>query len=279
MHNAPGVQHFVSWIPACGSGCSGQPIDNDGWALNATWGWAHELGHNTVQNWMHIVMPNGKGCTVECDNNTLSSTNMMRLYALTGNDFSATNTGFPALYKMIQDNRAAYPAGGEAMRADMATRLWEGDQNPMRAMYFQLAFLYTQVRQHQALPTSESTIDFMTLLSKGGRLVANTKDATQWSADRAKYGMGSYTNNTIENRDLLYVLGSKIIGQDLRNVFFMYGIPLTQTSLDSVASLNLCVAQQKYYQLAADKSNQPTTGSWGSLESAQTPVVLNKCSS
>jgi hypothetical protein len=119
----------------------------------------------------------------------------------------------------------------------------------------------------------------MTLLSKGGRLVANTKDATQWSADRAKYGMGSYANNTIENRDLLYVLGSKIIGQDLRNIFFMYGIPLTQTSLDSVASLNLCVAQQKYFQLAADKSNQPATGTWGSLESAQTPVVLNKCSS
>lgn len=279
MHNAPGVQHFVSWIAQCGSGCSGQPSDNNGWALNATWGWAHELGHNTVQSWMHTVMPNGKGCTVECDNNVLSSANMMRLYAMTGDDFSNTNTGFPALYKMIQDNRASYPAGGEAMRADMATRLWEGDQNAMRAVHFQLAFLYAQTRRSEANPTSNSTIEFFTLLSKGGRLVANTKDATQWNADRVKYGLGSYTSNAIENRDLLYVLGSRIIGQDLRNVFFMYGIPLAQTSLDSVASLNLCVARQKYYQLAADKSNQPSTGVWGSLESAQTPVALSKCSS
>ena len=282
-HNAPGTQHFVSWLAACGGGCSGQPIDNDGWAMSAGWGWAHELGHNTVQPWMHIVMPSGKGCAVECDNNTLSSADVMRLYALRGDDYSGNNTDYAGLYQMIQANRATNLTG-EPLRADMETRLWDmPQQNAMRAMYFELAFLYTQTRHGETKPTLNSTLEFLTLMSKSGRLVAKA-DSTTWTAAVGdQYGMGTYTDtqrSKIPNYELLYVLGSKIVGQDLRNIFTMYGLPLSTTATDSVARLNLCVAQQKFYQLAVGKANQLSTGSWGSLESlTQTPLVLNKCAS
>jgi len=266
VHNAPGVQHFVSWLAACGGGCSGQPIDNGNWSMDIGWGWPHELGHNTVQPWMHVVI-DGKGCDIECDNNTLSSAHMLRRYAVLGEDASGANTDHAALYKMIQDNRGG-SLSGELQRADMQARLWGGpEQRPMLAMYFQLAYLYTQARHPEAAqPTAASTIEFLTLLSKGGRLVAK-----KWSTNTAgNYGMSSYTNNSIPNHELLYVLSSKIIGQNLRDVFFMYGIPLSQTALNSVAALNLPLAAQQFYALGAGKANQLATGRWLSLQ-GQTP--------
>lgn len=263
MHNAPGVQHFVSWIAACGDGCSGQPIDANNWGLGIGWGWAHELGHNTVQRWMQVVI-DGKGCSTECDNNTLSSAHMLRRYAVLGEDASGANTDHAALYQMIRDNRATLKIG-EAQRADMQARLWGGpEQRPMLAMYFQLAFLYTRTRVGLSQPTADATLEFLTLLSKGGHLVANTK-AADWSAVAASYGMSRYASNSIPNHELLYVLGSRIIGRDLRNLFFMYGVPLTQTALDSVADLGGGLAPLQFYALAAGKANQLSTGQWLSL--------------
>lgn len=266
VHNAPGVQHFVSWLPRCGSGCSGHPIDSDNWAMDIGWGWPHELGHNTVQPWMHIVIDD-KGCSTECDNNTLSSAHMLRRYAVLGEDDSGTRTAHAALYRMIQDNRAL-ALSGEPQRADMQARLWGGpEQSPMLAMYFQLAFLYTQARHSEAQPTAASTIEFLTLLSKGGRLVAK-----KWSTNTAgNYGMSGYASNDISNHELLYVLSSKIIGQDLRNVFAMYGVPLTQPALASVAALTLPMAPQRFYALGANKANQLSTGQWLSVQ-GQTPA-------
>ncbi len=137
----------------------------------------------------------------------------------------------------------------------------------MLAMYFQLAFLYTQARHSEAQPTAASTIEFLTLLSKGGRLVAK-----KWSVNPAgNYGMSGYTSNDISNHELLYVLSSKIIGQDLRNVFAMYGVPLTQPALDSVAALTLPMAPQRFYALGASKANQLSTGQWLSVQ-GQTPA-------
>ncbi len=265
-HNPPGIQHFVSWIANCGDGCSGQPIDNNNWGLSPTWGWAHELGHNTVQHWMTIVI-DGAGCTTECDNNTLSMTAMLRGYVLLGEDYSGGNTSYDALYQMIQANRAS-GLSGEAQRADMESRLWGGgNQNAMRAMYMELAFLYTRSRLGLAQPTMDSTLDFMTLLSKGGRLVAQN-----WtSATAGNYGMSRYSSNSISNYELQYVLSSKIIGQDLRDIFALYGVPLSQTALDSVGDLGLPLAQQQFYAIAKGKANQLATGQWLSLQ-GQTPA-------
>ncbi|HSW15340.1 MAG TPA: ImpA family metalloprotease, partial [Solimonas sp.] len=268
-HNKPGVQHFVSWLPACGSGCSGQPIDSDNWTMDIGWGWPHELGHNTVQRWMSVVI-DGKGCSTECDNNTLSSAHVLRRYSVLGEDASGGNTGHADLYKMIEDSRATLLIG-EPLRADMQARLWGGpEQRPMLAMYFQLAFLYTKAHHGLAQPTADTTIEFLTLLSKGGRLVANTPDA-DWAAAAPKYGMSRYASKSISNHELLYVLSSRILGQDMRNVFFMYGVPLSQTALDSVADLGGALAPLQFYALAAGKANQLSTGQWLALQAAPTP--------
>jgi hypothetical protein len=207
---------------------------------------------------------NGKGCVVECDNNILASAHMLRQYALRGIE-SGHKTDHPGLYQYIVANRNT-GLTSNAKVIDMQTRLWDMDkgQNPMRAVHFQLAFLFSKYRAGEAKPSMQSTMDYFTLLTKADRLVAQAWDAN----NKSKYGMSRFADNKISNPDLLYVLSSKMIGRDLRTVFAMYGITLSQTALDSVADLNLSLAPEHFYALADGKHNQLTTGQWLDLSSS-----------
>ena len=263
VHNAPSVQHFVGWIATCGFLCSGNPID--GYAgIGLGWGYAHELGHNTVQRVMHITPNGSNGCVVECDNNILAGATAMRVWETLGLEISSGHpVNHPALYGNIVANRAT-GLSGDALVSDMTTRLWtDGLYDSMRGVHFQLAFLFAKERCGQDRPSMSCAMDYFSLLTKGDRLVAKTFTV----ATAAKYGMGRYTSNSISNHDLLYVLSSRLIGQDLRQVFGMYGIPLSETALGSVADLGLPLAPRRFYALAAGKHNQLSTGQWLDLES------------
>ncbi len=266
MHRAPGVQHFVGWIATCGFLCSGNP--SDGFAgIAAGWGWWHELGHNTVQRVHHIVPPGTAGCVVECDNNILSTASAMRNYAVSGEDVSGDRIDYKGLYGYLSASRATGKTGNDLV-AEMSNRLWNSDnQNAMRAVHFQLGFLYTRFRLGMDKPTVDTSLEYLTLLTKGDRLVA--KDWT--AANASKYAMGRYANNTITNHDLLYVLSSQIIGQDMRQYFAAWGIPLDQRSLDSVSDLKLPVAHLWLYALAPGKGNQVQTGVWVDID-GKTPA-------
>lgn len=265
QHRAPGVQHFVGWIAQCGFLCSGNPSDGSAGVNGTTWGWSHELGHNTVQRVMSISF-NGEGCVTECNNNILASAHMMRQYKLLGIDLGHV-TDHPKLFQYIVANRASGLTGNDKV-LDMQRRLWTmSDQNPMRAVHFQLAFLFSRYRANEAIPSMEASLDYLTLLTKGDRLVAKAWDA----GNKNKYAMGRFADNKIDNPDLLFVLSSKIIGKDLRKIFAMYGITLSQTALDSVADLNLPVLPEQFYALERSKFNQVSTGKWLDL-SGTTPA-------
>lgn len=263
IHRAPGVQHFVGWIAACGFLCSGNPSDGFAAISGTGWGHSHELGHNTVQRVMRIEF-NGKGCVVECDNNILASAHMLRQYALRGID-TGHATDHAGLYQDIVANRSSGLSGNAKVLA-MQTQLWDmaNGQDPMRAVHFQLGFLFSKYRANEAKPSMQSVLDYFTLLTKADRLVA--QDAN----NKGKYGMTRFADNKISNPDLLFVLSSKIIGKDLRNIFAMYGITLTDNALNSVADLNLPIASEQFYALAAGKHNQLATGQWLDL-AASTP--------
>lgn len=265
IHRAPGVQHFIGWIAKCGFLCSGNPSDGAAGIGGTGWGHAHELGHNTVQRVMRITF-NGKGCVVECDNNILASIQMMRQFKTLGID-TGHATDHPGLYQRIVSNRNS-GTSGEAQLLHMQESLWDMNkgQNPMRAVHFQLAFLFTKYRALEAIPSMESSLDYFTLLTKGDRLVARAWDAN----NKDKYAMGQFSNNTISNPDLLFVLSSKIIGKDLRKIFAMYGMSVSATALDSVAALGLPILAEEFYALANGKHNQPATGQWLNLAN-QTP--------
>ena len=263
MHKQPLVQHFVGWIATCGFLCSGNPIDGAA-GIDLGWGYAHEMGHNTVQRVMRIMPDGTHGCGVECDNNILASATALRAYELHGLEISSGHPlDHPGLYAAVVASRATGLAD-DALVANMQKRVWtDSGQDVMRAVHFQLAFQFTRYRSGLAAPTMPSTLDYFSLLTKGDRLVARDFSA----ATAAHYGMGRYATNSISNHDLLYVLSSKIIGRDMRKLFWMYGIAPSADALGSVADLGLPLAPRSYYALPKGKHNQLATGKWLDVES------------
>ena len=263
VHKQPLVQHFVGWIATCGFLCSGNPIDGAA-GIDLGWGYAHEMGHNTVQRVMRIMPDGTHGCGVECDNNLLASATALRVYELYGLEISSGHPlDHPGLYAAVVASRAT-GLTDDALVANMQKRVWsDSGQDIMRAVHFQLAFQFTQYRSALAAPGMASTLDFFSLLTKGDRLVAKDFSA----ATAAHYGMGRYTTNSISNHDLLYVLSSKIIGRDMRKLFWMYGIAPSNDALNSVADLGLPIAPRSFYALPKGKHNQLATGKWVDLES------------
>ena len=263
MHKQPLVQHFVGWIATCGFLCSGNPIDGAA-GIDLGWGYAHEMGHNTVQRVMRIMPDGTHGCGVECDNNILASATALRAYELHGLEISSGHPlDHPGLYAAVVASRATGLAD-DALVANMQKRVWtDSGQDVMRAVHFQLAFQFTRYRSGLAAPSMPSTLDYFSLLTKGDRLVARDFSA----ATAAHYGMGRYATNSISNHDLLYVLSSKIIGRDMRKLFWMYGIAPSADALSSVADLGLPLAPRSYYALPKGKHNQLATGKWLDVES------------
>lgn len=272
VHKEPVVQHFVGWIAKCGFLCSGNPIDGSA-GIGLGWGYAHEMGHNTVQRIMRIT-PNGtNGCVVECDNNILASATALRIletFGIVGDsghalDYAGTYNDIIAARK-LELSDAAY-------LTNMQNRIWSNMdyQNKMRTLHFQLGFQFAKYRVGLNQPTVTSTLDYLALLTKGDRLVNKT-----FTVDTAsKYAMGRYTAATaksIANHDLLYVLTSKIIGKDMRNIFWMYGIPLSNDALNSVSDLGLAIAPYSYYALPVGKHNTLTAGRWVDLSNNATPA-------
>lgn len=273
IQRAPGVQHFVGWLAACGFLCSGNPSDGAA-GLAPGWGWWHELGHNTVMRHMTLLTDTdgkggknpGGGCPVECDNNILANASALRQYAITNGaeNNSGERIDHKKLYLDIQAARATGKTG-DALQADMFQRFWTSankSDNAMRAVHFQLAFIYTRERLGQAQPQPADVIDFLGLLGRGERLIYN--DA-YWNANKHALGMGSYATRQISNHELLYVLSSRIIGRDLRQVFTNYGIPLSSAALDSIAAHGMPQLNPEFYAMVPGKGNQLELGRWVDL--------------
>ena len=266
VHRAPNVQHFVGWIATCGFLCSGNP--SDGYTgLDIGWGWVHELGHNTVQNVLTMTFPSTEnqttiGCGTECNNNILAGLSMLRKNEIYALDNNGNNFNHLQLYNYIQASRST-GLNGEALRQDMEKRLWQGSDNAQQAFHLQLAHLYTQIHQDKAKPDSQGVFEFIRLLNISQRLYNQIDLSKASEAEKNKLGLGTYSSkNNISRPDMIYLLSSKIIGYDLKDVFNLYGLAISSTAQSSVAMLKLPTAPLKFYAQPANRSNHLAEGTW-----------------
>ncbi|WP_394261067.1 ImpA family metalloprotease [Moraxella boevrei] len=272
IHNPPNVQHMVGWLPACGALCSGHPIDAY-YGVDTGWGWVHELGHNTVQRVLSMTFKSSEtgetiGCGVECDNNILSGLSMLRKNELYQQNNNGRNFAHWALLSQIHESRNTGKTG-EALRLDMEKRLWSGNgytnPNAKQAVTMQLAMLYTKHKQAKALPDSQGIFEFFRLLNTANRLVNQIDWKTANAEEKAKYGLGAYSDKDFSTPELVYMLSSKIVGKDLKDVFNLYGLPISDKAKSSVAMLNLPVAPLDFYNQTKDRNNFLQEGQWINL--------------
>jgi hypothetical protein len=271
-HRAPSVQHFVGWLAQCGFLCSGNPSDGSA-GISPGWGWWHELGHNTVKRHMTIVFGNN-GCPVECDNNILAGASALRQYDISGGQMNVTDHALN--HKYLYQKIASFRDQGltdEPLRQAIYNDFWVGKgqlHDAMRAIYFQLGFVYARERWGQNQPKPADVMDFLGLISKGQRLVDNT-----WTAqNKTSLGMSRFSNKSISNHELLYVTSSVAIGKDMRKYFQMYGLPIGQNALDSIADLNLPVLDFSFYAVVPSQPNKLELGQWVDAEQSMPAYPL-----
>ncbi|MDO5651629.1 MAG: ImpA family metalloprotease [Moraxella sp.] len=280
LHSPPSVQYMVGWIAQCGYLCSGNPVDAYT-GVDLGWGWVHELGHNTVQRVLSMDF-NGKGCQAECDNNILAGLSMLRKRELLGQDSNGGNFAHWTLYNQIKASRETKVddklLSGEALRVNMENRLWNGDgytnPNAKQAMTMQLALLYTKHKQGKAKPDSQGVFEFFRLINIANRLVDNLNMTTATAADKAKYGLGGYSDKGFNTPELVYMLSSKIIGKDMKDVFEMYGLPVSAKAHGSVAMLNLPVAPLDFYAQPQNRANFLNEGQWLTVPAPATGTMV-----
>ena len=266
IHRAPNVQHFIGWIATCGFLCSGNPSDG-ATGLDVGWGWVHELGHNTVQGVLTMTFPSTEnkkstiGCGTECNNNILAGLSMLRKNEIYALDNNGNNFNHPRLYSNILDNRNTN-LSGEALRLDMEKRLWQGDDNAKQAFHMQLAYNYTKLHQGKSRPDSQGVFEFMRLLNISERLYKKIDLSKASEVDKNKLGLGAFTANDLSRPDMIYVLSSKIMGYDLKEMFKLYGLPLTDIARASVGMLNLDEAPLNFYAQPLNRSNYLNEGVW-----------------
>lgn len=269
IHQPPSIQHFIGWIAACGFLCSDNPSDAYT-GIDSVWGWVHELGHNTVQNVLNLTFKSSEtgktiGCAVECDNNHLAGLSMLRKYALYGSDNNTDNFAHWLIYEQINNARATNTTD-EALRKVVEKNIWNGDgyanNNGKRAFAMQQAFTYTRLVLNETQPSVNGTFEYFRLLNIGSRLVGKMDIAKATAEEKAKYGLGAYTDRSYTNPELNYMLTSKIIGYDMKNVYQMYGLPISDKARQSVAMLNLPTAPLNFYAIPRNRANHLSEGKW-----------------
>ncbi len=201
------------------------------------------------------------GCGTECDNNILAGLSMLRKYEIYGLDNNGNNFNHPLLYNNIKDSRNTNLTG-EALRANMEKRLWQGNDNAKQAFHLQLAHNYTKLRQGKSRPDSQGVFEFMRLLNISQRLYNQIDLSKASQAEKNKLGLGAFTQKNLSRPDMLYVLSSKIMGYDLKAMFALYGLPVTETAHTSVALLKLPEAPLNFYTQPANRSNHLNEGTW-----------------
>jgi hypothetical protein len=87
--------------------------------------------------------------------------------------------------------------------------------------------------------------------------------------------MKDYASRNISNHELLYVLSSRIIGRDMRQVFAHYGIPLSPIALSSIAAHGMAQLGPEFYAMVPGRGNQLELGRWVDLTGAF-PATLSK---
>lgn len=244
QHRRDQMQHVISDAHAyCGSGCSGNPYDQD-WAFDPMgWGESHEIGHN-LQRSRLMIYGDQSG---EVSNNIYPVHKLMRY-----------NTQVRPAQPIVEGSGAAKAVFGTMMAAlagrnpsaAMHSAVW-GDtsyaaDNDARVTFYRQLAEYAR-HYNAGLGDGWSLYTLMHLLDRN--IDAN---AGRWSTVAAAYGMGTYAEapSGMDGNDFMLVSSSFIIGRDMRPVFELWGITVSGAASAQVAAYGFPAAQKLLFPMS-----------------------------
>ncbi|HEX5276234.1 MAG TPA: ImpA family metalloprotease [Fluviicoccus sp.] len=245
IHARPATQHItVDTMANCGSGCSGNPYDQD-WPLSPIgWGESHEIGHNLQRSRLKIY----SGKSTEVSNNIFPAHKGWQYYQATGIKADHCARGNDnKLYTWLQEARnSADP------QTTMYNRLWAqtgiyDNASERLAFYLQLAYAANKS------PQVYNGWQIYPLMYLHERLFTNAiADAARWSDNRVKLGFSTYASppSAIDGNDFMLISYSFITGKDQRTLFKAWGISFSAAADQQVASYGFPAVTPVYYHAA-----------------------------
>ncbi|MFZ6748748.1 ImpA family metalloprotease [Undibacterium sp. Ren11W] len=238
IHRGPGTQHINSDdFAACGSGCSGNPYDQD-WGVNPRgWGESHELGHNQQQGILNIY----GGRSGEVSNNLFPL--RMNWRVLHEKNTYAPELASRVKYQSVFDMINAGRTKADPLEARYQS-IWGSDayatQNGER-----MAFYMQWVHYWHARVNDEARgWDIVTLLYLHQRQFARA----DWTANKDKLGYSQYaTRPAVDGNDNMLIALSWITQRDQRPTFDLWGVRYSTTAAAQVASYGFAVEPALFY--------------------------------
>ena len=238
QHRRDVMQHVISDnYAACGSGCSGNPYDQD-WALEPLgWGETHEIGHNLQRTRLKIY----GGQSGEVSNNifpvhkqmafnkaTLPATPMKR------GSGSGTGSAFTLIQASMQPGASATHVY-DAMWSDTTYAA----NNNLRVMFYRQLVEYAR-HYNTAFTDGWELYTLMYLLERNFTASEATWTtvgaASPTPATKLVFSTYAAFPTSMDGNDFMLIAASRIIGKDMRPVFDMWGVTYSAAASAQVAA-------------------------------------------
>jgi len=244
QHRRDVMQHVISDAHAyCGSGCSGNPYDQD-WAFQPLgWGETHEIGHNLQVARLKIY----GGQSTEVSNNIFPMHAQMRFNGTPAGIakpiVARANTGVAVFNSIKAALGSADPEA--AMYASTWSDTSYAANNSARVMFYRQLTEYARYYNNQYGDNWE----IFTLLYLLDRNMG--QHAADWSTVNASYGFGTYASypSAMDGNDFMLIAASNLIGRDMRPMFKLWGVTVSDAAKAQVAAFGLTPAGMLYFPM------------------------------
>jgi immunomodulating metalloprotease len=260
QHRRDVMQHVITdTVAYCGSGCSGNPYDQNGALEPMGWGETHEIGHNLQRGRLNIYA----GRSGEVSNNIFPIHKQMA--------FNRDTSPATAMLARPNSTSAAFALLKESMQPGASAtlvydRMWADpayavNNNERLNFYRQLV----EYARHYNTNFSDGW-ELMTLAYLMERNFSAS--STTWTSVKDAMGFGTYAAypSTIDGNDFMLIATSRIIGRDMRPVFAMWGVSSSAQAQAQVAAYGFAAADTLLFPMA-------NLNAFGSAVGA--PVLMN----
>lgn len=245
QHRRDVMQHVISDVHAtCGSGCSGNPYDQD-WAFEPLgWGETHEIGHNLQRGRLNIY----GGQSGEVSNN-IFPVHKRTQYNLTPAGqlkplVDRAGTGLDVFNTLKGALSATDPS--KAVYDSIWSNTSYAANNSARVMFYRQ--LVEHARHYNAnLGDGWPLITLMYLLDRN--FDANKAN---WASVAAPYGFGTYAAfpSGIGGNDFVLIASSYIIGRDMRPMFDLWGVTYSAEASAQVAAYGYAAVPKQLFPMS-----------------------------
>lgn len=244
LHRRDSTQHVIADVHAlCGSGCSGNPYDQD-WSFNPLgWGETHEIGHG--------IQP--ARLKVYADRSDEVSNNLFPMHKQMKFNTSAAGVATPIVAR-AGTGKAAFESLKAALgTADPVTAaydsIWSNPayaaDNSSRVMFYRQLAEYAR-HYNGAYTDAWEVYTLMFLLDRN-----MSKNAASWASVAGGYGFGTYAAypSAMNGNDFLLIASSSLIGRDMGPMFDLWGVRVSAAAKAQVTAYNLPAAARLYFPM------------------------------